>query len=122
MKARFVILQNTLLFKYEDCIGVKTGYTKKSGRCLVGAADRDGLTLITVTLDAPDDWNDHIKMFDYGFSIRQKLLLLEKGDISISVPVVSGAKESVMLTNKERVYAITPLTKKAIIQDINTRK
>lgn len=113
---------NKLLFKYEDCIGVKTGYTKKSGRCLVGAAERDGLTLITVTLDAPDDWNDHIKMFDYGFSIRQKLLLLEKGDISISVPVVSGAKESVTLTNKERVYAITPLTKKAIIQDINTPK
>lgn len=113
---------NKLLFKYDDCIGVKTGFTKKSGRCLVSAAERDGLTLITVTLDAPDDWNDHKNMLDYGFSVRQKLLLLEKGDLNISVPVISGSAESVTLTNKERVYAITPLTKKAIIQDIVTPK
>ena len=109
---------NKLLFKYDDCIGVKTGYTKKSGRCLVGAAIRDGLTLITVTLDAPDDWNDHINMLEYGFSVRQKLLVLEKDEINLSVPVICGNKESVTLTNSEPVYVITPLTKKAITQDI----
>lgn len=113
---------NKLLFKYDDCIGVKTGYTRKSGRCLVGAAERDGLTLVTVTLDAPDDWNDHINMLDYGFSVRQKALLLAKEELSISVSVISGNTESVTLTNTEPVYAITPLTKKAIIQDIITPK
>ncbi|MBR5242513.1 MAG: D-alanyl-D-alanine carboxypeptidase, partial [Clostridia bacterium] len=97
---------------------VKTGYTKKSGRCLVGAAIRDGLTLITVTLDAPDDWNDHINMLEYGFSVRQKLLVLGKDEINLSVPVICGNKESVTLTNSEPVYVITPLTKKAITQDI----
>ena len=59
---------NKLLSMYEGAIGVKTGFTKRSGRCLVSAATRDGITLIAVTLNAPDDWNDHINMFNYGFS------------------------------------------------------
>lgn len=59
---------NKLLRMYEGCIGVKTGFTKKSGRCLVSAAERDGVTLIAVTLNAPDDWNDHTALLDYGFS------------------------------------------------------
>ena len=50
---------NRLLSMYEGCIGVKTGFTKKSGRCLVSAAERDGIRLVAVTLNAPDDWNDH---------------------------------------------------------------
>lgn len=59
---------NKLLSMYDGTIGIKTGYTKKSGRCLVSAVTRDGITLIAVTLNAPDDWQDHIAMFDYGFS------------------------------------------------------
>lgn len=58
---------NRLLNEYDGCIGVKTGFTKKSGRCLVSAAQRDGVTIIAVTLNAGDDWNDHRKMLDYGF-------------------------------------------------------
>ena len=113
---------NKLLFKYDDCIGVKTGFTKKSGRCLVGAAERGGLTLISVTLDAPDDWNDHINMLDYGFSVRQKLMLLKKEEINIKVPVISGNLREITLSNTEDVYAIVPQTKKAIIHDIVTPK
>ena len=58
------------LDKYKDSgvIGGKTGYTKKSGRSLASAAERDGNTLICVTINAPDDWNDHKKLFDFGFS------------------------------------------------------
>ncbi len=58
---------NRLLSMYEHCIGGKTGYTKSAGRCLVTAAKKDGLTFVCVTLNASDDWNDHIKMYDYGF-------------------------------------------------------
>lgn len=60
---------NRLLSIYKDAIGVKTGFTKKSGRCLVSAAERDGVTLICVTLNAPDDWDDHCNLFEYGFSL-----------------------------------------------------
>lgn len=58
---------NKLLNRYEYAIGVKTGFTKKDGRCLVSCAEKDGRRLICVTLNAPDDWNDHIAMHEYCF-------------------------------------------------------
>lgn len=65
---RILLNHNKLLSMYEGCIGIKTGYTKKSGRSLASAAQKDGKTLVCVTINAPDDWNDHKKLFDYGFS------------------------------------------------------
>ena len=47
--------------------GVKTGYTRACGRCLVTACERDGRTLVAVTLSAPDDWHDHTELYGYGF-------------------------------------------------------
>ncbi len=60
---------NKLLRLYEGANGIKTGFTKKDGRCLVSSAKRNGVELICVTLNAPNDWNDHIKMLDMGFSL-----------------------------------------------------
>lgn len=73
--ARTLTNHNRLLWSYPDAIGVKTGFTKKSGRCLVSAARRNGITLIAVTLNAPDDWSDHKAMLDYGFSVCKSSLL-----------------------------------------------
>lgn len=79
---RTLINHNKLLKSYEGATGVKTGYTKKSGRCLVSSAKRDGLEAIAVTLNAPDDWNDHKKLLDYSFeSFRERTSVLEKGKI-----------------------------------------
>jgi D-alanyl-D-alanine carboxypeptidase/D-alanyl-D-alanine carboxypeptidase (penicillin-binding protein 5/6) len=66
---RWLYNNNKLLHMYDGAIGVKTGFTDNARRCLVSAATRGGVTLIVVTLNAHDDWNDHIKMFDYGFSM-----------------------------------------------------
>ena len=85
---------NRLLRVYADCIGVKTGFTKKSGRCLVSAARRDGVTLVAVTLRDPDDWNDHIALFEYGFSAVHSTPL--DGDVSsVRIPVTGGTRASV---------------------------
>ena len=72
---------NKLLWNYDGCIGVKTGYTKSTGRCLVSAAERNGVRLIAVTLGAPDDWKDHAAMLDYGFEQTECMALAKKGDI-----------------------------------------
>lgn len=85
---------NKLLSMYEGCIGVKTGFTKKAGRCLVSAAQRNGIRLIAVTLNAPDDWNDHKKLLDYGFSKLTSCAIDDSG-FSTSVAVVGGLKDSV---------------------------
>ena len=54
---------NRLLSSIEGVFGVKTGFTKKSGRCLVSAIEKKGAVLVAVTLSAPDDWNDHRKLY-----------------------------------------------------------
>ncbi|MBR2579441.1 MAG: D-alanyl-D-alanine carboxypeptidase, partial [Clostridia bacterium] len=59
---------NKLLRLYDGCIGIKTGFTKAAGRCLVSCAQKNGAKLICVTLNAPNDWDDHTKLFDYGFN------------------------------------------------------
>ena len=84
---------NKLVWKYKDAIGIKTGFTKKSGRCLVSAAERDGVTLVAVTLNAPDDWNDHISMFEYGFS-KLKGVELSCDLSNISIDVCGGVKST----------------------------
>ncbi|MBQ0083158.1 MAG: hypothetical protein KBS52_00105, partial [Clostridiales bacterium] len=48
--------------------GVKTGFTTSAGRCLVSAAEKNGTTLICVTLNDKNDWKDHEELLDYGFS------------------------------------------------------
>lgn len=84
---------NRLLSMYEGCIGVKTGFTKKSGRCLVSAAERDGIRLVAVTLNAPDDWNDHQTMFNYGFSILESVALDDSG-CTFAIPAVGAVEQT----------------------------
>ena len=84
---------NRLLTKYQYCIGVKTGFTDEAGRCLVSAAEKDGVKLIAVTLNASDDWNDHIKMFETGFSCTKRVKPNNFTD-KFSVGLVGGTSDS----------------------------
>lgn len=76
---RYFTNHNKMLKYYEGTVGIKTGFTKKSGRCLVSAAVRNGVTLVAVTLNDPNDWADHKKMLDYGFSQLKEVRLDEYG-------------------------------------------
>lgn len=77
----------------EGIIGVKTGYTKACGRCLVTAMERQGRRLICVTLKDPADWADHRALYDYGFSQFRQLELVGAGDCG-SVPLVSSERQA----------------------------
>lgn len=70
---RWLSNTNKLLTMYEGVYGVKTGFTDEAGRCLVSACERDGKNLICVTLNDKNDWNDHIAMYDYGFSVAKSI-------------------------------------------------
>ncbi|HJV45885.1 MAG TPA: D-alanyl-D-alanine carboxypeptidase family protein [Bacillota bacterium] len=59
--------KNKMLRLYDGADGVKTGYTKLAKRCLVSSATRDGRQIAVVTLNAPNDWDDHARLLDYGF-------------------------------------------------------
>jgi D-alanyl-D-alanine carboxypeptidase len=97
--ARYYSNHNSLLRMYDYADGMKTGYTKQAGRCLVSSATKDGIKLICVTLNAPDDWNDHINLLEYGFEHAKLSTLIDMGEISIDVPVGGGLKNLVTATN-----------------------
>ena len=81
---------NKLLWRYEGCGGMKTGYTMAAGRTLVSCATRNGQTLICVTLDAPDDWDDHEALFDYGFQNWYLHPLAHSGKVVRALPVTGS--------------------------------
>ncbi|MDE6302172.1 MAG: D-alanyl-D-alanine carboxypeptidase, partial [Clostridia bacterium] len=97
--ATYIGNKNKLLTLYEGANGVKTGYTKRSGRCLVGGASRDGMQLITVVFNYNDMWNDTIRMLNYGFDnyemkpIDNTLLEYKKGLIPIEFDRPFGMAE-----------------------------
>jgi len=94
---RWLTNHNRLLKEYKGAIGLKTGFTKKSGRCLVSAAERDGVRLIAVTLNAPNDWQDHTKMLDYGFR-NVKPISLPINCTALMLQAVGGVKETFGVT------------------------
>ena len=91
---------NKLLRLYDCCIGVKTGFTDNARRCLVSAAERDGCTVIAVTLNAPDDWNDHKKLLDDGFS---KIRPVNVRINSFAAEVVGGCSDTVTIVPEHAV-------------------
>ncbi len=103
---RVLVNHNKLLNSYDGCIGVKTGFTKKTGRCLVSAAERGGVTLIAVTLNAPDDWRDHTAMLDYGFGLYEAVTLGGEGFFSSPLWTVSGTLEYIMAESQDALTVI----------------
>lgn len=81
---------NKLLWRYEGCVGMKTGYTDAAGRTLVSCAKRGAQTLLCVTLKDRDDWKDHAALFDYGFGAYPTHLLARKGKVFRSLPVTGS--------------------------------
>ncbi len=115
---RLLVNHNRMLRYYDGAIGVKTGYTKKSGRCLVSAAERDGVRLIAVTLNASNDWIDHASLLDYGFTQRKSVLLCRENEICMTLPVIGGDKTSVTVSNPQALSVSLPTACEKVEQSI----
>lgn len=90
LEGRTFVNHNKLLWQYPGCVGMKTGYTERAGRTLVSAAQRDGMTLICVTLNDPCDWKDHAALFDWGFAGYSACDLVQAGERLGRLPVAGG--------------------------------
>ncbi len=97
---RLLINKNRLLFRYDDAIGIKNGYTKEAGNCVVGAAQRGSLMLIAVALKSPSVYEDLQQMLDYGFANFNKKSIKKINDLSVEVPVVNGQEKTVLARPK----------------------
>ncbi len=94
---RHLVNHNKLLSMYEGCIGVKTGFTKATGRCLVTAVERNGMRLVCVTLNAPDDWNDHMAIYDNAFAEYSPYTVVTANKTLATAKVRNGYTDSVPL-------------------------
>ena len=92
---RLFVNHNRLLKTCDGVIGGKTGFTKRSGRCLVSVAKRDGVSMCAVTLNDPNDWKDHKSMYDAAFDMYESVIL--KGG-EYSIPVINGNGDSVTVS------------------------
>ena len=102
---RVLTNKNKLLAAYPGALGVKTGYTKAAGRCLVFAAERDGLRLIGAELNCPD-WFDHAAaLLDQAFSAYRMYTALRAGEIVYRLPVENGTADGVDLITAEALSA-----------------
>lgn len=102
--ARTFTNHNKLLWQYDGCAGMKTGYTEKAGRTLVSCARRNGQLLLAVTLNAPNDWADHTKLFDYGFKTYPRQVLALGGRSFRQVPVTGSLVRFVMVRTYSDVF------------------
>lgn len=105
---RWLTNHNRLLKYYDGAVGIKTGFTKKAGRCLVSAATRDGVTLICVTLGCPDDWDVHRQLYDRYFS-EIKVEDLSKGIPALAVPVTGGIMPTVKTVKSDKAQIPVPV-------------
>lgn len=87
--------KNRILWEYPGGTGIKTGYTKAAGRCLVFSAERNGMELIGVVLNCPNMFEDATAMLNYGFDEYETVTMVKAG-ATVARVVVSGGEKSLL--------------------------
>ena len=111
---RALFNKNKLITRYQGARGVKTGYTRTAGCCLVGAAQRGDLKLISVVMNSSDIYSDTEKLLDYGFNNYEMVAVAEKDKVN-GVNVKDGTSKSVVVKlEKDPTVAVLPTEKSQI--------
>lgn len=111
---------NKLLWRVDGADGVKTGFTKAAGRILVSSATRQGRRLIAVTINAPDDWNDHSALLEDGFNRFSVRKVVSEGEYLGTYEVEGGESRNVQLIAAEDfLYALAEGEKAQIVLQEN---
>lgn len=92
---RVIVNKNKILSTYEGGDGVKTGFTKKAGRCLVSSATRDGMRIIAVVLNCGPMFEDCASLMDKAFDEYKMRKVADGAEITASISVSGGKKENV---------------------------
>ena len=104
--ARTVKNKNKILWEYEGGNGVKTGYTMAAGKCLVFAAEREGMQLVGVVLNCPDMFPSAKRLLDYGFETYQQETLVAAAERIARVRVTGGKKNALEVAAKNDIIIL----------------
>ena len=84
--------KNALLWDYDNAVGIKTGYTSAAGRCLLFAAERDGMLLVGAVLNCRPMFDVAPEMLNFGFENYSMCKIIEKGTVLAHCTVLNGEK------------------------------
>lgn len=98
---RYLVNKNKLLFNMPDCIGVKTGYTKKAGRCLVSASEDEGLRVVCVVLNCGPMFEESKTMLNLVQEKYDNFEIIEPYHNFDSIPVKNGERSEALLYSRE---------------------
>lgn len=100
--------KNRLLSTYEGATGIKTGYTKKAGRCLVFGAEREGMRVIGVVLNCGDWFDEAARLMDIAFDRYEAMTLMDDGEAVRQIPVTTSESETVSAVLKGNLTGVIP--------------
>lgn len=105
---RVLVNKNKLLTMMPGADGVKTGFVKESGPCLVASASRGGWRLLAVLLNSPELWSEAQALLDYGFDNFRALRFAQRGKPVAWVQVRGGERSRVSLVPAESLMLVLP--------------
>lgn len=100
-KNNYFYNKNKTIWQYDGGDGVKIGYTKKAGRCLVSSATRKGMQLIAIVLNDGDWFKDCYKLLDYGFDNYNPYIVYDKAQFVKKLKVEKGNKDYVPIITED---------------------
>ena len=75
--------KNKLIHNYDFITGGKTGFTEKARRTLVTTGSNNNINLVIVTLNDPNDFADHLALYEQIFREYEAVLVIDKDNFSI---------------------------------------
>ena len=114
-KKRLLKNKNKFLKLYEFADGVKTGYTKKAGRCFVGSSTKDGMQVICVLLNCVPMFEECLRLTQEAYEKYELVKLIDKNNFICNIKVDN--KKNIIAQGKIQNDFYYPLTKQEI-QDI----
>lgn len=110
----WLVNTNKLLKSYDGCDGLKTGYTKEAGYCIVSTAKRNGLRLIAVVMKESDPKirNQEVsQLLDYGFSLYENVIMFKKNEVIEKVKISNAKEEYIEVVSTEDVVYVKDKSK-----------
>lgn len=89
-QTRYFKNKNRLLFEFDNCIGVKTGFTDNAGRCLVTAVEQDDMLLICVVLNCPDMFEESERLLKLSQDNFDHYVIVDKSECVDSIFITNG--------------------------------
>ena len=101
---RYWVNKNRLLSSLSGCIGVKTGYTTKAGRCLVSAIERNNTIYVCVVLNCGPMFEESTKLLDHTDSQYKNIQIIDKNREIFNEYIIDKQNGKLFLYAEEDYY------------------